>query len=67
MTLNILIAREKKKSEEQGRAIGRTEGLTEATMSSIRAIMQSLNCSAERAMETLKLPKSEYSKYMQLL
>ena len=59
MTLNILIAREKKKSEEQGRI--------EATMSSIRAVMQSLNYSAEKAMETLKIPKSEYSKYMQLL
>lgn len=75
MTLNILIAREKKKSEEQGRAIGRnegilvgrTEGLTEATMSSIRAIMQSLNYSAEKAMEALQIPKSEYQKYAKLL
>ena len=75
MTLNILIAREKKKSEEQGRvigrnegiAIGRTEGLAEATMNSIRAVMQSLNYSAEKAMETLNIPKSEYSRYMQLL
>ena len=75
MTLNILIAREKKKSEEQGRvigrnegiAIGRTEGLTEATMNSIRAIMQNFNYSAEKAMETLNIPKSEYGRYMQLL
>ena len=75
MTLNILIAREKKKSEEQGRAIGRnegiaigrTEGLAEATMNSIRAVMQSLNYSAEKAMETLNIPKSEYGRYMQLL
>ena len=59
MTLNILIAREKKKSEDKGRI--------EATMGSIRAVMQSLNYSAEKAMETLKIPKSEYSKYMQLL
>ena len=63
MTLNILIAREKKKSEEQGRI----EGLTEATMNSIRAIMQSFNYSAEKAMEILKIPKSEYSRYLNLL
>ena len=59
MTLNILIAREKKKSEDKGRI--------EATMSSIRAVMQSLNYSAEKAMETLNIPKSEYGRYMQLL
>ena len=59
MTLNILIAREKKKSEDKGRI--------EATMSSIRAVMQSLNYSAEKAMETLNIPKSEYNRYMQLL
>ena len=79
MTLNILIAREKKKSEERGRLLGRkegrnegrkegrTEGLNEATMHSIRAIMQSLNYSAEKAMETLQIPKSEYNKYLQML
>ena len=67
MTLNILIAREKKKSEEQGRIIGHTEGLTEATMNSIRAIMQSFNYSAEKAMEALHIPKSEYNRYIPLL
>lgn len=59
MTLNILIAREKKKSEEQGRILG--------TTNSIRAIMQTLNYSAEKAMEILKIPKSEYSRYLNLL
>ena len=75
MTLNILIAREKKKSEEQGRiegrsegiAIGRNEGLSIATTNSIRAIMQTLNYSAEKAMEILKIPKSEYGRYLNLL
>lgn len=59
MTLNILIAREKKKSEEQGRILG--------TTNSIRAIMQTLNYSAEKAMEILKIPKSEYGRYLNLL
>ena len=59
MTLNILIAREKKKSEEQGRILG--------TTNSIRAIMQTLNYSAEKAMEILKIPKSEYDRYLNLL
>ena len=71
MTLNILIAREKKKSEEQGRiegiTIGRNEGLSIATTNSIRAIMQTLNYSAEKAMEILKIPKSEYGRYLNLL
>ena len=63
MTLNILIAREKKKSEEQGRIKGRNE----AIINSIRAIMQTLNYSAEKAMEILKIPRSEYSRYLNLL
>ena len=63
MTLNILIAREKKKSEEQGRIKGRNE----AIINSIRAIMQTLNYSAEKAMEILKIPKSEYGRYLNLL
>ncbi len=67
MTLNILIAREKKKSEEQGRIEGRNEGLSIATTNSIRAIMQTLNYSAEKAMEILKIPKSEYGRYLNLL
>ena len=67
MTLNILIAREKKKSEEQGRIEGRNEGLSIATTNSIRAIMQTLHYSAEKAMEILKIPKSEYGRYLNLL
>ena len=63
MTLNILIAREKKKSEEQGRI----EGRNEAIINGIRAIMQTLNYSAEKAMEILKTPKSEYGRYLNLL
>ena len=63
MTLNILIAREKKKSEEQGRI----EGRNEAIINSIRAIMQTLNYSDEKAMEILKIPKSEYGRYLNLL
>ena len=67
MTLNILIAREKKKSEEQGRIEGITIGRNEAIINSIRAIMQTLNYSAEKAMEILKIPKSEYDRYLNLL
>lgn len=63
MTLNILIAREKKKSEEQGRI----EGRNEAIINNIRAIMQTLNYSDEKAMEILKIPKSEYGRYLNLL
>ena len=79
MTLNILIAREKKKSEEQGRIEGRIEGRhegrsegiaigrNEAIINGIRAIMQTLNYSDEKAMEILKIPKSEYGRYLNLL
>ncbi len=40
----------------EGRMEGRTEGLEEALLGSIRAVMGSLRCSAEKAMDILKLP-----------
>lgn len=39
----------------------------EERLQNIRALMQNLKCSAEQAMETLNVPKSEYNKYLSRL
>ena len=46
---------------------GREEGARSTLLSSIKSIMQNLGLSAEKAMETLNIPKSDWSKYMSML
>jgi len=43
------------------------EGRIEEKLKDIQALMQNLKCSAEQAMETLNVPKSEYNKYLSRL
>ena len=45
----------------------RTEGRAEGRLESIRALMNNLKLSAEQAMESIGIPKSEFNKYMQML
>jgi len=46
---------------------GRAEGKVEGKLESIRALMVNLNYTAEQAMESIGIPKSEYNKYIKEL
>ena len=47
----------------KGKDIGQKKGKKEGKIESIRALMNNLNFTAEQAMESLDIPKTEYSKY----
>lgn len=53
--------------EENGIKKGIKEGIKEGILSSIRNLMESMEWSAEEAMEALKIPKSEQQKYVSML
>ncbi len=53
--------------KEEGREEGREEGIKEGMLLSVKNLMQNLKCSAEKAMEMLGIPKSEYDVYMKML
>ena len=46
---------------------GKAEGKEEGKVESIRALMKNLKWSAEKAMESIGVPKSEYPNYMKML
>ena len=52
---------------EEGIKKGREEGRESTLASSIRSMMSKLKLTAEEAMDTLDIPKSERSKYMTML
>lgn len=52
---------------EAGRAEGRTEGLVEGTLASIKNLMETLGLSVEAAMNALKVPENERTKYASML
>ena len=43
------------------------KAIKEERMATIRALMKNLKCSAEKAMESMGIPKSEYPDYMKML
>ena len=43
------------------------EGMEKGQLMSIRNLMSSLSLTAEKAMEALKIPKEDWSKYMSML
>lgn len=47
----------------QGRAEGHTEGIVQATLSSIRNLMETMHLTVQQAMDALKIPASEQEKY----
>ena len=51
----------------EGRVEGRAEGRTEGTLSSIKNLMETLGLSIEAAMNALKVPEDERSKYASIL
>ena len=54
--------------EERGRQEGRQEGFREGAdqnrLENIRSIMETMKLTAKQAMEALKIPESEQSKYI---
>ncbi len=61
---------ERKSKEEgrlEGRLEGKLEGIEENKVETIHILMKNLKYSAEKAMETLDIPKSEYKKYLTML
>lgn len=48
---------------KEGRKEGRKEGLKEGILTSIQNLMESMNWTAEQAMEALKVPETEWSQY----
>ena len=52
---------------QEGRAEGRIEGLAEGTLSNIRSLTETLGLSIEAAMNALKVPEDERTKYAKLL
>ena len=57
----------REEGREQGREEGREQGRAEAVAASIRSLMGSLGCTAERAMELLSVPESERPRYLEAL
>ncbi len=57
----------RKEGKEEGREEGREEGIKISTLQSITNLMESLNFTAEQAMEALKLSFLEKEKYSALL
>lgn len=52
-----------KNVEEKGIRKGRKEGRKEGILTSIQNLMESMNWTAEQAMEALKVPETEWSQY----
>ena len=48
----------------EGRAEGHQQGLTHATLTSIRNLMDTVHWTAQQAMDALKIPSNEQSKYL---
>ena len=52
---------------EQGREQGREQGEERAYLASIRGVMGKLSLTAEKAMDLLAIPQSEWSRYKAML
>ena len=50
--------------EERGRQEGFREGADQNRLENIRSLMESMKLTAKQAMEALKIPESEQSKYI---
>jgi hypothetical protein len=53
--------------EERGIAKGMSQGITKGVLSSIQNLMESMSWSADQAMNALKIPEEERSKYAEQL
>ena len=49
---------------ERYKEYGEAKGRAEAQVSAIKNLMETMNLTAEQAMKALKIPASDYAKYM---
>ena len=56
-----------KEIEAKAEEKGFKQGVEQERLSAVRNLMKSLKLSAEQAMESLGIPKSEYKKYLTML
>ena len=63
----MTFALELERYKEYGEAKGRTEGILEATLASIRSLMKNMNWTAQQAMQALNIPSDEYEKYLAMI
>ena len=54
----------RKEGREEGRKEGREEGMEIANLKSIKNLMETLEISAEKAMDLVKIPTEEREKYL---
>ena len=52
---------------QEGLVEGRTKGLAEGTLSSIKNLIETLGLSVEAAMNAMKIPEDERTKYADML
>ena len=62
-----LVKEERHEAMQQGMQQGMEKGRETERLDMIRALMQSMNTSAEEAMRLLKVPEAEWTKYKELL
>lgn len=67
VTMNDVVSMSFKRKFDEGLAKGRAEGLAKGKFESIKAIMQSLNSSADKAMDALKTTPEERKYFKDLL
>ena len=60
-------AKAEEKGFKQGVEQGIEQGIEQERISAVRNLMKSLKLSAEQAMDSLGIPKSEYKKYLTML
>ena len=60
----MTFALELERYKEYGIAEGEAKGRAEAQVKDIRNLMETMNLTAEQAMKALKIPASDYAKYM---
>ena len=53
-----------KKAEKQAKQQGKLEGMAEAIINNIKSLMETMNVTAEKAMNALKIPQEEHEFYL---
>ncbi len=67
MTYELKIQEEREEGRKEGRIEGRKEGIDFALVTTIRNLMETMNLTAQQAMEAMKIPASDRKKYAALV
>ena len=58
------LKKEREEGRQEGRLEGRNEGIDQTRVESIKNIMDTMKMTAQQAMDALKIPVTDRSKYM---